>query len=692
MSSAYIKRFNTVTPAIVEWRDGLPFSPKFDDVYFSSEGAVEETNHVFISGNQLLEDWQQQTQKQFTLVELGFGTGLNFLVTASHWHKLNQTKQQVSSPQSNTRRQSLQYISIEKHPLKLADLKKAHALWPEFRTIAETLHNQYPSPSYGRFQIDFFNLNITLILLFMPVQDALGELQNDSRSRAPRLSVDHWFLDGFAPAKNNQMWQHSVFNRIADLSHTGTRLATFSVASAVKTPLKQLGFELKKRKGFGRKREMLTATYHATKSAEQTPQSVNIKYEKPWFNIAPCSTSNSEQANVAIIGGGIAGCSLAYTLAQKSFNVDLYESNADLANGASGAAAGIFHPQITTDLNLTSQFSWQAYLCLLSFLKTLPKGFKQQIIQSKGLLRYLDEQNSARELLNLANQFHLNTWVQSGIEQQNGQPQAIYYPDAGALNMTALCHYYIEVAQSLGLTLYSNQKVDNITAQQNHWQVKTTRDSKSYDHIVYCGGAKSSLIEQFNQLPTNTSRGQTCYFEQPELASKISQALCEQVYLVPYDAYKLLIGTSFENSDTESLSQKSQQQILQKASAFINKLGFEGLTDEQIASSPLKGMVGFRLHSKDRLPLVGAAFDGQRLQQDFAKLGQQKILRNQLRHYNRPGLWLNTGYGSHGLNYSLLCSQYLSSLMQNQFSSVSNSISNAINPARYYVRSLKTAK
>ena len=691
MSSAHLNKFTTVSPAVVEWRDGLPFSPEFDDVYFSSQGAIEETNHVFIAGNHLVEDWQSKKQNKFTLVELGFGTGLNFLVAASHWQKCLQSASEPTVDKltnQGNQEKTLQYISIEKHPLRLEDLRKAQSCWPENEAIAIQLQSHYPSPSYGRFQIDFAELNISLLLLFMPVEEALLELQNESESRTPCLTVDHWFLDGFAPAKNKSMWQNDLFKRIASLSHIGTRLATFSVASAVKTPLTQYGFKLKKQKGFGRKREMLTAIFTAENQVHARTQSINIKHEKPWFNIAPTPCNSNRVPKIAIIGAGIAGCALAYTLALDHFAVDLYESGRQLANKASGAAAGIFHPQLTSDLNLTSQFSWQAYLCLANFLKELSDEEKERLNFSKGLVRHLTNKESANEVLALAKQFHLTDWIKSHTSSSKAMA-SLYYPHAGALNMVELCHYYIEQAKPMGLSILTEQTVHALSADEFGWQVTSSQQVAHYDHVIYCGGANSEIIHQFNQLPTNTTRGQTCELDNANLAQSLKQSHCEQIYLVPRESKRVLIGTTFEKSNKQDLQPASQVEMLNRASTLMQRLELEELTKEQIHQSPLAGSVGFRLHSKDRLPMVGAAFDAERLTKDFKSFGQKRLIRKDLGQYNRTGLWLNTAYGSHGLNFSLLCAKHLSASIKNSYSPISKPISDAINPARYFIRALK---
>jgi tRNA 5-methylaminomethyl-2-thiouridine biosynthesis bifunctional protein len=685
MTSAHLKKFDSVKPATIEWRHQLPFSLEFDDVYFSAGGGVEESSYVFIDGTQLVGDWRSKPNQNFTIAELGFGTGLNFLNTADYWKKhLEQADQKI------TKHQSLHYISIEKRPLVLADLQRALQFWPQFESISKQLLNNYPSPSYGRFQIEFSALKITLTLLFMPVDDALNDLNLESQSRTPALKVDHWFLDGFAPAKNQSMWAESIIKQIAKLSIPGSKLATFSVAAAVKKPLLSCGFEIQKRKGFAKKREMLTATFRPTENQIPRTEFINIKYEKPWFNIALSSSPQhkSNQNKIAIIGGGIAGCTLAYTLSKEHASVVLYESERDIASKASGAAAGIFHPQLTSDLNLTSQFSWQAYLSLINWLSSQPTQTRKRLFISFGLERFLKDRQATKELLKLADKYLFSPWVLNS--KFSGRATAsVYFPDAGALNIAELCNVYMEQAISKGVDLKTSCSVQSIDRLGNDWQVTTKNETTSYQNVIYCGGANSPLFKKFNHIPTNTSRGQTCLLDCPQQLRNLDHAICEQIYLVPSNSTHLHIGSTFDDFMDEQINQISQTEILSRTAMFLKQNGLPELPEKTIAKAPLIGTVGYRLHSKDRLPLVGPAFDRLKLTKDFEELGQKKLLRSNLSTYNQTGLWLNTAYGSHGLIHSLLCSQHIASLLRNDFSPLAKPISDAIHPARFIIKSLK---
>lgn len=239
-----LKHTHRPNPAQLTWLNDQPYSTHYDDVYFSSDHGLKESQYVFISGNRLSARWQQADfAKTFTIIETGFGTGLNFCCAAQLWQSMNNHEQQ------------LHYISVEKHPLSKAALHKALTLWPQL-TIAETLIAQYQphAPKSGVLTLKVA-ANIQLSLIFKDVVEALSSIQN---------TADAWFLDGFSPAKNPDMWQPTVFAQMARLSKPNTTFATFTSAGFVRRGLIAAGFAVNKQAGFGKKREMLTGAWQPT--------------------------------------------------------------------------------------------------------------------------------------------------------------------------------------------------------------------------------------------------------------------------------------------------------------------------------------------------------------------------------------------------------------------------------------------
>ena len=230
---------NSNLSAILEWRNQQPYSTQFEDVYFSSDNGLQETEYVFLQGNRLADRWQHLPTQHFTLIETGFGTGLNFLCSCQLWLE--------TAPSDAT----LHFISVEKYPLALPDIKAALDLWPGLTPYKQAFLAHYPAILSGE-SISIFNGRIRLTLL---IGDAVAQLTT------LKVQADAWLLDGFAPAKNPEMWQPALFSNMARLSHAGTTFATFTSAGDVRRSLIAVGFKVQKRPGFGRKREMLIGEY-----------------------------------------------------------------------------------------------------------------------------------------------------------------------------------------------------------------------------------------------------------------------------------------------------------------------------------------------------------------------------------------------------------------------------------------------
>jgi tRNA 5-methylaminomethyl-2-thiouridine biosynthesis bifunctional protein len=224
----------------IKWINNMPYSIDFNDIYFSTEDGLDETEYVFIQQNQLEQRFKSLQQDHFTITETGFGTGLNFLVTCQHWLRLAPANAQ------------LHFISIEKFPLTLADLTHAHALWPQFAAISSELLQQYNLLKSGT---NVFSMAGDRIKLALQVDDILHALPQITQK------ADAWFLDGFAPAKNAEMWSANVFVHLARLSQANTTFATFTSAGTVRRSLQAAGFNVEKHAGFGKKREMLSGIF-----------------------------------------------------------------------------------------------------------------------------------------------------------------------------------------------------------------------------------------------------------------------------------------------------------------------------------------------------------------------------------------------------------------------------------------------
>ena len=229
-------------PATLAFRpNGSPYSPEYGDIYHSIVGSLAQSQHVFLQGNGLPGRWQGR--RAFTVLETGFGMGINFLTTWAAWR---------ADP---VRSERLHFVSIEKHPFSADDLGRAFAVTVDDASVlalADTLAAAWPALEPGTHQLDFDEGSVSLTLIFGDAADILPTLQ---------LRADAFYLDGFAPAKNPELWTPAIFNSLAAQAVDDATFSTYTSAGDVKRALLQAGFEYRKVAGFGWKRAMLMGRF-----------------------------------------------------------------------------------------------------------------------------------------------------------------------------------------------------------------------------------------------------------------------------------------------------------------------------------------------------------------------------------------------------------------------------------------------
>jgi tRNA 5-methylaminomethyl-2-thiouridine biosynthesis bifunctional protein len=304
-----------LAPAKLAFQEGTPYSEAFGDVYHSAAGGPAQAAHVFLHGNGLPARWAGR--ERFVILETGFGFGLNFLVTWRAWRR------------DPSRCGRLHYVAIEKHPFSLQDLRTLHERYPELRVEAAELHAHWPVLVPGGHRAELDGGKVRLTLFFADIRIA----------RDLRLAADAFYLDGFAPAKNPDMWSAQVMRSLSRLAAPGATAATWSVAAVVRHSLEETGFALEKRPGFGDKKEMLVAT-----------------------NTRPGNATRAPKRNAVVVGAGVAGAAVCERLCARGWEVELYERHAEPAQEASGNHAGAFHPIVTPDDSMFARLTRAAFL------------------------------------------------------------------------------------------------------------------------------------------------------------------------------------------------------------------------------------------------------------------------------------------------------------------------------------------
>jgi tRNA 5-methylaminomethyl-2-thiouridine biosynthesis bifunctional protein len=289
--------------------DGLPRSSLYGDVYFSAEGGLPESRAVFLEGCGLPDAWRGRSR--FTVGELGFGTGLNIAALLTLWRETAEPGAQ------------LHIFTVEAHPISADEVARALSRWPEIAEAARALTSRWPGRARGVHRLELREFNAILDVAVMDAGEALAGWSGHA---------DAWFLDGFAPASNPQMWSESLLALVAERSAPGARAATFTVAGAVRRGLEAAGFAVEKRPGFGRKRERLEARLPGVPAATSTPK-------------------------VAIVGAGIAGASLARAFRALGVEAQVFGE----ADGASRNPAALVTPRLDAGLGPPARLYAESY-------------------------------------------------------------------------------------------------------------------------------------------------------------------------------------------------------------------------------------------------------------------------------------------------------------------------------------------
>ena len=283
----------------LDFAEYVPHSRTHDDVYFSGDG-LSEKREVFLRGCGLPEGWAGR--QLFVVGELGFGTGLNLLALWQLW------RQHRPSPTAR-----LHLVSFEGALIPREHAARIHGAWPELAELSAILRANWPDRAYGMQRIILPD-DVTLTLAIGDVAETLPQA---------RMLADAWFLDGFAPAKNPAMWTPEVLGHVRRLCASGARAATYTVAGHVRRTLSELGFAVEKVAGHGRKKERLEARLMSVRVAPTAPPQ-----------------------RVAIIGAGVAGAWAARAFLDRGCSVDVYDSAAAPASGASGNPLALVMPRL----------------------------------------------------------------------------------------------------------------------------------------------------------------------------------------------------------------------------------------------------------------------------------------------------------------------------------------------------------
>lgn len=629
-------RRNPIIPASLSFVDNVPYAEAFGDVYHSADGGLAQARHVFLSGNGLPARWRGQSR--FVILETGFGLGLNFLATWQAWRE------------DEARPARLHYVAIEKHPFSGDDLAQLHGMWPELAELSMQLRASWPPLVSGFHRLLLDEGRVVLTLVFGDVADCLPQIE---------AAADAFYLDGFAPSKNPDMWSPAVLSRLNRLAAPNATVATYTVSAVVRQALAQAGFVCEKRPGFGRKRDMLAAHYAP-------------RWQPPVLHLP-------EERRAIVIGAGIAGSAACERLAARGWQVTLIERHDRPAQEASGNLAGIVMPLLSRDDNDASRLARAAYLFALRMWAHLGGIGKAFDGEDCGVLQLARDAGHARlqrdtvEALGLPGNFA--QWLDAGsvaaLSGNRSSHGGWWFPHGGWLTPASLCDAMLAACGTRLQRRFSRSAM-TLQRSEHEWQVHDA-DGNMIDAapvLILANGTSASGFAQASHLPLMSIRGQVTHVSQENIPAP-PMVLCGEGYLTrPVQGF-CCVGASYDFDKDTALRQSSHEENLSRL----------GQVWPQAAGvkAPLAGRVAFRCAAPDRLPLIGALPDA-----------SAPVRGSRLRDVPRlPGLHGLLGYGSRGLIWAPFAAELLASMLEGEPLPVEKELVAAVDPARFALKAFR---
>ncbi|WP_298213645.1 FAD-dependent 5-carboxymethylaminomethyl-2-thiouridine(34) oxidoreductase MnmC [Acidovorax sp.] len=628
----------------IDWLpDGTPYSPRFGDRYHSENGGLDQARRVFLHGCGLPAAWAGLPQ--WRILETGFGFGLNFLVTWAAWR---------ADPARPT---LLHFVSTEAWPVSAADLLRATAAHPELAPLAEALHRQWWGLLPGVHRLRFDEGRVLLTLMVGDTQTMLRQQQS--------LVVDSVYLDGFSPQRNPEIWDLHTLKAVARCCHRGTRLATWTIARAVRDALAQCGFEVTRVPGVPPKRDNLHALYNP-RWEPRTPRQPEAMPEPALPG--PC----------IVIGGGIAGAAAAASLARRGWQVVVLDQAAEPAAGASALPAGVFAPHVSPDDSVLSRLSRGGIRTTLQQARELLRegvdwahcgvlehrtdgtpGLAPHWMDGPGAAWSEPAPPAALAAAQLppdasACWHHQAGWVrparlaatlleQPGIRWQGGcqvaqlrragPPSAPIWQALGAQGQVLAEAPTLVIAAGAG----------SLALLEHRWPLQPVRGQVSWGvHpnpavplLPFPANGNGNLVPRFplDEPLESPHPAQAEPVEALRQAWVMGSTFERDVEALPPDAADVKAAHTTNWAKLQSLLPKIAPQL---ESAFTS-------ADAPNTDASLQTWAAVRCTAPDRLPIVGPV--------DTAQF---------------PGLWVNTAMGARGLSLALLCGELLAARLQGE--------------------------
>jgi len=631
-----------VDPAVPAFdAEGTPYSPAYGDVYHSADSGPGQAQHVFVAGSNLPRRWARA--RVFTIIETGFGLGLNFLATWQQWR---------ADP---ARCERLHFVSIEKHPFDRSALAALHQRYREFAPLARQLQDAWPPLVAGMHRLHFEHGRLTLTLAFADAAEVAPRL---------RLSADAIYLDGFAPRLNQEMWSAQLLRQLARLARPGATVATYSSAAAVRQALEAAEFTVEKCPGFGRKREMLRGSY-----TPRRPQA---------------GAAGRVDRRALVIGAGIAGAAVSERLAQRGWRIELIESRAMPAGQPPPRYAGAFHPHVSRDDCFLSRASRNGFLYALRHWLTLEQSGGALSWAHCGLLQLCGDSAREKRMIEAIEAQGFPADYARFLDRSAAEAQAgctlgsggWWFPEGGWMRPVSLVAAQLAAAGA-ALSARFGARVETLSHCDGQWQALAV-DGKLIAAAPVLVLANSNDMTRLAPVaqPLQQTRGQVSYVpvENPGAPRVV---LTGSGYVLPAVDGVLVTGSTYDRNDDDPEPQ------LRGHESNLLRLA-QLLPEARVVAdaAALEGAVGFRCSAPDHLPLVGALPDV-----SAARAHKAALSGAQLKDLPRcPGLYCASGYASRGLVWAALAGELLASLIEDEPLPLEAGLADAMDPGRFVLK------
>ena len=523
------------------------YSRWYDDIYFDKTDGVKEKEHVYLNANDLAN--RIKLSDKLCIAELGFGTGLNFILTWRLWKKNRK-------PNS-----SLTYISFEKAPLSKKEMIRIYKKFKELNDFSDQLIQKLTDNYKTNRTIYFKSENINLILIY----DDFSLLTNFD------FKADIWFLDGFAPSKNPEVWDNSYYKNIYNRTNLKGSLSTFTSSGLVRRGLALAGFSVTKVSGFGQKREMLKAI----KIEPDIKLKVNLNYEN---TIGP----------VAIIGAGISGASLAYAFRKRNIECYIVEKSSNVASGASGNKLALQMPKMTADNSPYGLMSLEAF----TFSRNLAKELKAAP-RSDGLILLPSRDREIIKFKKLLESGWPNDLIQSYTDKINcfNIDNYIYMRSSGIVDNIKFIKRLID-----GVKIFFNFNVTKIKSTKNNSKIIHNEQGNvlNAQTVIWANGY--NITDICDKIPIEPVSGQVTFLKSNPQTSKLKLNFSYgQFFSQSFKGYHQ-IGSTFNRNTNVNFNQIDQNKNL----SFIPEFLKQRIINSNVDLNEYR--VSVRSSTKDRMP------------------------------------------------------------------------------------------